>query len=98
MPRAVNPPDALLGNQGKEGNMGHVPEFLTSGCSPPRPDLHVENHGSIFLLSTATPAGRAWVEEHLPADAMTFGGAIVVEHRYIVDIVAGAFADGLEVR
>jgi hypothetical protein len=29
---------------------------------------------------------------------MKFGGAVVVEHRYIVDIVHGAQADGLVVR
>jgi len=61
-------------------------------------DFTVRNEGSIFLLTPHTDAARAWVEEHLPADAQTFGPAIVVEHRYIGDIVAGIQADGLEVR
>jgi hypothetical protein len=60
-------------------------------------DLHVANHGSIFLLSPVTEAGENWIIEHIPEDAMTFGNAIVVEHRYIEAIVAGALADGLEV-
>lgn len=60
-------------------------------------DLSISNQGSIFLLSADTPAGQAWLDEHIPDDAMTFGGAIVVEHRFIGDIAAGAVEDGLEV-
>jgi len=60
-------------------------------------DLLVRDEGSIFLLVPVTPAGQEWVDEHIPADAQTFGKAIVVEHRYIADIVNGALADGLEV-
>jgi hypothetical protein len=61
-------------------------------------DLIVNNHGSIFLLSPVTEAGEAWIDEHIPQDAMTWGGAVVVEHRYIEAIVASALADGLEVK
>lgn len=63
-------------------------------------DLSVQHdggYGSIFLLWSRTSAGDAWVKENLPSDAQTFGGAIVVEHRYIQDIVDGARADGLTV-
>lgn len=58
-------------------------------------DLIVRNEGSIFLLTAITKAGENWIAEHIPADATTFGKAIVVEHRYIADIVNGAQADGL---
>jgi len=60
-------------------------------------DFYVQNEGSIFLLHPLTTAARAWIAEHLPEDAQTFGRATVVEHRYISDIVAGIKADGLEV-
>lgn len=60
-------------------------------------DLFVQNEGSIFLLHSLSDAGRNWVAEHIPEDAMTFGRAIVVEHRYIADIVVGAQSDGLVV-
>lgn len=60
-------------------------------------DFTVENHGSIFLLTPETDAGRAWATEHLPEDAPRFGGAFAVEPRYIRDIVEGAMADGLRV-
>lgn len=72
--------------------------FKQSGTSPTQPDFVVENHGSIFLLTPLTPSANSWVEEHLPEDRMTFGGSIVVEHRYISDIVHGIQNDGLAVR
>jgi hypothetical protein len=60
-------------------------------------DFHVENHISIILLQPLTPAAWAFVDEHLPEDAMRYAGAIVVEPRYIDDIVEGARAEGLTV-
>lgn len=58
-------------------------------------DLTVRNEGTIFLLNPVSDAGREWVVEHIPEDAQRWGGAVVVEHRYISDIVRGAQADGL---
>jgi len=60
-------------------------------------DFTVSNHGSIYLLELRTDAAVAWAEEHLPEDAYTFGRAVVVAHRYVRDIVAGATSDGLVV-
>lgn len=61
-------------------------------------DLTVANHGSIFVLTAVSDAGKEWVAEHLPEDAMTWGpNGYVVEHRYIGDIVNGARDDGMEV-
>ena len=60
-------------------------------------DFSVENHGSIFLLRPITPSAFEWVREHIPDDAQYFGNAVVVEHRYIEDIVDGIQNDGLEV-
>ena len=74
----------------------HSDSFVASGSSP-QPDFFVENHGTVFLLRPLTPAANSWVKENLPEDHLTFAGAVVVEHRYIADIVAGAQADGLEV-
>lgn len=80
-----------------------IDSFQTSGSSPTNrsktePDFLVENHGSIFLLRALTPAANSWIEENLSEERQTFGSAIVVEHRYIADIVRGAQADGLVVR
>jgi hypothetical protein len=57
-------------------------------------DFTVENHGTIFLLRPNTAAARQWIEDHIPDDAQKFGGAVVVEHRYIADIVQGIVNDG----
>jgi hypothetical protein len=84
--------------------MTHKDSFVASGNSPTQsvsntpPDFVVENHGTIFLLQPLTPAANSWIEENLPEDRMTFGNAVVVEHRYIADILRGAMADGLEAR
>ena len=63
-----------------------------------RIDFELSGHGTVYLFQPLTPEARAWVEEYLPADAMWFGGAVVVEHRYIGDIVGGAIGDGLVVQ
>jgi hypothetical protein len=76
----------------------HSDSFSASGSSPTKPDFVVENHGTIFLLQPFSPAANSWVEENLPEDRLTFDGAVVVEHRYIADIVRGAQADGLVIR
>lgn len=63
-------------------------------------DFLVENHGTIFLLEPTTDAACEWVEEHLSAEPTRptrWGSAIVVEHRYIREIVEGARRDGLVV-
>jgi len=74
-----------------------IDAFKTNGSSPPA-DIYVENHGTIFLLQPITDAALAWVEHHLPEDAKRWCEVVVVEHRYISDIVRGAIADGLAVR
>lgn len=61
-------------------------------------DFNVVHHGSIVLLTPLTPAAHAWAEEFLPDDAQTWGpGSVVVEPRYIADIVDGIRGDGLTV-
>jgi hypothetical protein len=76
----------------------HNDSFAASGNSPTEPDFIVENHGTLFLLQPLTPAANAWIDEHLPADHLTFGSAVCVEHRFIRDIVHGILEDGLVVR
>ena len=59
-------------------------------------DFEVQNHGTIFLLLPLTQNARDWVADHIPADAQWSGRrAVVVEHRFIADIVDGFLADGL---
>ena len=60
-------------------------------------DFQVENHGSIFLLRPLTEAADDWVGQHIPDDAMWFGLAVAVEHRFIAPIIEGIASDGLVV-
>lgn len=60
-------------------------------------DFVVRNEGNIFLLRALTPAGRAWMAEHISEDAITWGDATVIEHRFIEAVLCGAAADGLTV-
>ena len=83
--------------------------FETSGNSPtrenapptltPSPDFLVENHGSIFLLKPQTDSATSWVEEHIGRENgyQPYYPTVVIEHRYIADIVAGIQGDGLAV-
>jgi hypothetical protein len=79
--------------------------FVASGNSPThsgkiQPDFALENHGSICLLTPLTPSAVAWVEEHIgPANGFQpYYPTVVVEHRYITDIVEGIQHDGLAVQ
>ena len=60
-------------------------------------DLTVQNEGSIFLLDASSAVGRDWMNENIAITAERWAGAIVVEHRYIQDIIDGARRDGLTV-
>jgi hypothetical protein len=66
----------------------------------PFPDFKVENHGSIFLLRPDTEAAKSWVEEHIGEanGYQPYWPNVVIEPPYVVDIVTGITADGLEVR
>jgi hypothetical protein len=58
-------------------------------------DLHVEDHGSVWLLRPLTEGAQAWIGENLPEDRQEFAGAVVVEARYVIDIIIGMVKDGL---
>ena len=61
------------------------------------PDIDFQNEGSITIMYARTPAGQDWVAEHIPEDAMTWGAGIVIEHRYVLDIMEGVLSDGLDI-
>lgn len=59
------------------------------------PDITVENHGSIFLVRPETEDSREWLHEH--TEGMWWSGALVVEPRYVGDLVDGLIDDGFTV-
>lgn len=60
-------------------------------------DMSFQNHGTIWLMVPQSEQAREWIEEHIPEDAMGFGDAVVIEHRFVGDIIEGCVNDGLEV-
>jgi hypothetical protein len=58
-------------------------------------DFAVRDEGTLVLLWALTDDTEAWIEEHLPADRLTWGHATVIEHRYAGDVVDGLVEDGL---
>ena len=59
-------------------------------------DFWIQDHGSICLLTPRSPAAAQGVEANI-GEHQSWGDAVVVEHRYIADIVEGAQADGLTI-
>lgn len=61
-------------------------------------DVLVENHGSIFVFQPMTQAAWNWVNEYVVNEETQFwGGGLVVEPRYVLDLSAGMREAGLEV-
>jgi hypothetical protein len=54
--------------------------------------------GSLFLVHPLSDAARQWIEENVQEDAQWFGRYLVVEHRYIRNLVTGMLEAGLEVQ
>jgi hypothetical protein len=69
-----------------------------NGRRRPDADVHVVNHHSIVLFHLTTPEASAWVEENVAGEAQFFGMALVVEPRYVADLIHGMHEAGLEVR
>ena len=51
----------------------------------------IENHGSLVLVRPLTSSVAAWLEEH--TNGTWFGGALVVEPRYLDNLLDGLLRD-----
>lgn len=58
-------------------------------------DLQFHNHGSLISCKPVTDLGSDWLADYLTGEVSTWGGAVMIEPRYLEDIVLGARADGL---
>ena len=54
----------------------------------------IENHGTIVLVRPLTPDVKAWLEENVEEAAMWYGGALVVEPRYVEGLIEGLIEEG----
>ena len=63
-------------------------------------DVEIENHGGdLWTITPFTNKAREWLKDNIATNAETqwWGDSLVVEHRYINDIVNQMDNDGLEV-
>jgi hypothetical protein len=56
---------------------------------PNTPDLLIQNEGTVFLFCPLTPQAKEWIDEHVQPDALWFGSALVVEHRFAWGLAQG---------
>jgi hypothetical protein len=54
----------------------------------------IDNHGSIALIRPLTADVRDWLQENTGEEAQWFGGALVVEPRYLEPLVAALIEEG----
>jgi hypothetical protein len=60
-------------------------------------DVMVGGGGTVYTLTPMSTAAHEWIEDNVSDESNWFGGALVVEHRYIRAIVNGMINDGLVV-
>ena len=71
----------------------------TSGSSSsekPDIDFVVRDQGTIWLFTPLTPAALQFLSEHIREDAQYIGDSLVVEHRFVYDLLIGLRERGLK--
>ena len=61
-------------------------------------DFCVLVQGTIGLVRPLTRGASEWISEHVPHQSQWFGPALVLEQRYIAELVNRMVEDGLQVR
>jgi hypothetical protein len=54
----------------------------------------LEDHGTIVLVRPLTADVRDWLLENVAEESQWFGGALVVEHRYVEGLYLGLVSEG----
>ena len=54
----------------------------------------VENHGSIVLVRPLSNDVRSWLHDHTGEESQWFGGALVVEPRYLEPLYLALVEEG----
>jgi len=63
-----------------------------------KPDMLIDDNGTIFMFTPITALGREWVDEHLSLEGWQWMGlSFAVEHRFAAGLAQGMKADGLRV-
>ena len=63
-----------------------------------KPDVEVNNHGSLVLLTPRTERASHWIRDHVHTEPYNWlGHSLAVEHRYADAIIKGMQRDDLAV-
>lgn len=76
----------------------HNDSFVASGSSPTENrgfDFVVRDEGTIWVFAPQSPAALQFLSEHIQEGAQYFGESLVVEHRYVYDLLIGLREHGL---
>lgn len=57
-------------------------------------DFKIEDHGSLVLVHPRTPWAGEWIDEYVDPTAQWWGDRLVVEPRYLEDLVVGMIEAG----
>lgn len=60
-------------------------------------DFHLQDEGTIAILTPLTKEAEEWVDEHLPEDATRWGQGVVIEHRFVATILNALAVDGFSI-
>ena len=60
-------------------------------------DFTLVDHGSIAILTPESDDAKTWVDDHIAEEAQWFANGVVIEHRYVPDIVEGIFETGMTI-
>jgi hypothetical protein len=55
----------------------------------------VNNVGTLYTFCPLTPRATEWIDEHVQDNALWFGHALIVEHRYAWALAQGMKDEGL---
>lgn len=62
------------------------------------PDVIVENHGSVCMVTPMSPAARTWVDENVQLEGWQWlGASFACEPRYVPSLTDGMQEDGLTI-
>ena len=65
------------------------------GADMIEPDFKVQIDISISVLHAKTQNAREWVHDHIPDDAQTWCGGIVIEPRFLDNVIEGIQQSGM---
>jgi hypothetical protein len=69
----------------------------TMASLKPQVEVIAENCGSLFLVRLLTGAAQKWISENVSGETTWFGRALVVEHRYIENLLVGMQEAGFRI-